>query len=122
LKNKAGNTDIVKNDVSSEMKDKLGATLENLSQKDAEKYGIAGGVKVVDLGDGLLKNNTRMEKNFIITSVNGQPVKSIDDLMKIFASAGGSTVRIEGIYPGYEGVYGYPLNLNPSSNDDRQNP
>jgi Do/DeqQ family serine protease len=122
LKNKAGNTDIVKNDVSSEMKDKLGATLENLSQKDAEKYGIAGGVKVVDLGDGLLKNNTRMEKNFIITSVNGQPAKSIDDLMKIFASAGGSTVRIEGIYPGYEGVYGYPLNLNPSSNDDRQNP
>jgi hypothetical protein len=92
-----------------------------VSAKEAEKYGIAGGVKVVDLGDGLIKNNTRMEKNFIITSVNGQTVKSIDELMKIFSSARG-TVRIEGIYPGYEGVYGYPLNLNPSSGDDRQVP
>jgi len=32
--------------------------------------------------------------------------------MKLLGSARG-TVRLEGVYPGFEGVYGYPLNLNP---------
>lgn len=119
LKNKAGNTEIVKNDPATELKDRLGAELETVSKKDAEKYGIAGGVRVLNLGDGLIKNSTRMEKNFIITSVNGQSVKSVEDLMKLLSNAKG-TVRIEGVYPGYEGVYGYPLNLNQSQGDDRQ--
>lgn len=122
LKNKAGNTEIVKNDQSGELKERLGAELETVSAKDAEKYGISGGVRVVDLGDGLIKNSTRMEKNFIITSVNSQSVKSVEELMKLLSNARG-TVRIEGIYPGYEGVYGYPLNLNPTGNgEERQHP
>jgi S1-C subfamily serine protease len=121
LKNRAGNYDLVKNDASSDMKEKLGADLETISEKDAQKYGVAGGVKVNNINDGLLKN-TRMQKDFVITSVNNQPVKSVEELMKILGSARG-TVRLEGIYPGFEGVYGYPLNLNPQeSNGERQLP
>ncbi|MCU0335377.1 MAG: serine protease, partial [Chitinophagaceae bacterium] len=118
LKNRAGNTDIVKNDAGSNLKERLGADLETISAKDAEKYGISGGVLVKNIGDGLLKN-TRMQKDFVITSVNSQPVKSVEELLKMLTSAGG-TVRLEGIYPGFEGIYGYPLNLNPQGGDDRQ--
>jgi len=111
LKNRAGNTDVVKNDANADLKEKLGGQLETVSKKDAEKFGIAGGVKVKELGEGLL-SNTRMQKDFVITSVNSQPVKSVEELMKLLGSARG-TVRLEGVYPGFEGVYGYPLNLNP---------
>jgi len=44
-------------------------------------------------------------------------VKNVDDLKAILGSAQG-TVRLEGIYPGYEGTYGYPLNLNDNSNNN----
>lgn len=115
LKNRAGNTDLVKNDANATLKEKLGGQLETLSKKEAEKYGIAGGVIVKELGDGLL-SNTRMQKDFVITSVNSQPVKSVEELLKILGSARG-TVRLEGIYPGFEGVYGYPLNLNPTQDN-----
>lgn len=121
LKNRAGNFDLVKNDVTSGIKDKLGGDLATISKADAEKYGVAGGVKVNSIGEGLLKN-TRMQKDFVITSVNNQPVKSVEELMKILGEARG-TVRLEGIYPGFEGVYGYPLNMNPQENGgERQRP
>jgi Do/DeqQ family serine protease len=116
LKNRAGNTDLVKNDSGSQLRDRLGAELETLSKKDAEKYGIAGGIRVVSIGEGMLKS-TRMQKDFVITSVNSQTVRSVDELMKILSAANG-TVRLEGIYPGFEGVYGYPLNLNTGRNND----
>lgn len=116
LKNRAGTFDLVKNDPAADLKEKIGGELETVSKKDADKYGIPGGVRVISLGNGLLKN-TRMQKDFVITSVNNQPVKSVEELMKILSSSKG-TVRLEGVYPGFEGVYGYPLNLNPSSSPD----
>ncbi len=116
LKNRVGNYDVVKSDATADIKEKLGADLETLNAKDAQKYGVPGGVKVNSVGNGLLKN-TRMQKDFVITSVNNQPVKSVEELLKMLSSSQG-TVRLEGIYPGFEGVYGYPLNL---SNDDPNN-
>jgi serine protease Do len=119
LKNKAGNTELVKNNPSTELKDKLGADLETVSAKDAQKYGIEGGVRVTNIGEGLLKN-TRMQKDFVITSINNQPIKSVEDLLKTLSNARG-TVRLEGVYPGFEGVYGYPLNVNaPQDGGDDQ--
>ena len=91
------------------MVEKLGGELVNLDNATAKKNDIPGGVLVKKLGDGLLKN-TRMQEGFVITSVNGQEVKNLDELNAVLKSAQG-TVRLEGIYPGYEGTYGYPLNL-----------
>lgn len=111
LKNKSGNYEIVKGGTPSEtLNDKLGGTFENLDKKKADQYGIAGGVQVKKITGGLLKT-TRMQEDFVITSINGQPIKSIDELMKTLNKAQG-TVRLEGIYPGFEGTYAYPLNLN----------
>ncbi len=106
LKNKAGTYEAVK---AESVLDKLGGELANLDKNTASKYELAGGVVVKKLGNSLLKG-TRMQEGFIITSINGDEVKNLDELKTILSNAKG-TVRLEGIYPGYEGQYGYPLNL-----------
>lgn len=116
LKNKAGNYGVVKTETAL---DKLGnSELVTLDAATAKKNGLDGGVLVKKLGNGVLKN-TRMQEGFVITSVDGRAVNSLDDLKAALGSARG-TVRLEGVYPGYEGTYGYPLNLegNDNSNND----
>ncbi|MDP3665312.1 MAG: serine protease, partial [Sediminibacterium sp.] len=69
-----------------------------------------GGVVVNKIGEGLLKK-TRMQEGFIIISVNDQVIKSVAELDKLLTLNKGRKVKIEGIYPGFEGTYPYPLNL-----------
>jgi S1-C subfamily serine protease len=88
----------------------LGGELENVDKKVAAANELTGGVVVKKIGTGLLKN-TKMQDGFIITSVNGQEVKNIEELKNVLVASKGGTVRLEGIYPGYEGSYAYPLNL-----------
>src|SRR6478735_3168217 len=113
LKNKAGNYEVVKTET---IFDNLGGELATIDKETARKNDVSGGVQVKKLGDGLLKN-TRIQEGFIITSVDGQDVNSLDDLKNILNNSNG-TVRLEGIYPGYDGTYGYPLTLNSDSNND----
>jgi Do/DeqQ family serine protease len=107
LRNRAGNTDIVK---TTGLLDKLGAELVAIDSKTATANQINGGVQVKKISEGLLKK-TRMQEGFIITSVNGEDVKSVADLDKILSINKGRKVKIEGVYPGYEGSYPYPLDL-----------
>ncbi len=109
LKNRAGNTDVVKN---ATIIEKLGGQLETLDKKNAATYDIPGGVVVKKTGNGIL-SKTKMQDGFVITSVNGIVIKNLDDLRVALEKNKGnsSTVKLEGIYPGYEGSYGYPLNL-----------
>lgn len=123
LKNKSGTYAQVKAET---LSDRLGGELVTVDAATAKKNNIAGGVQVKKLGNGALKNS-RIQEGFIILSVNGQEVKSVDDLNAALASATG-TVKLEGIYPGYDETYGYPLNLggdnngngNGDNNDDGQ--
>jgi serine protease Do len=114
LKNKAGNYEAVKQQ---SVIDNLGAQLENIDKATAQKNDIEGGVLVRKIGNGLLKN-TRMQEGFVITSVDGQDVKNIEELKAVLANAQG-TVRLGGIYPGYEGTYNYPLNLSDAGQGDK---
>jgi S1-C subfamily serine protease len=89
---------------------RLGADLTSLDKNKARQYGIQGGVVVSKISEGGPISQTRMQAGFIITSVNGQDVTSVEDLTKLLSMVQGS-VRVEGIYPGYDGTYTYPLNL-----------
>ena len=89
---------------------RLGADLSDLDKTKARQYGIDGGVVVNKITEGGAIGRTRMQAGFIITSVNGQDVTSLEELSKVLSNATGS-VRLEGIYPGYDGTYQYPLNL-----------
>lgn len=97
--------------------DRLGVDLKNLDAQQATKLRIKGGVEVTNIhADGPLKK-TRMEKGFIITSVNGAEIKNTDDLAKALSSVRGSIIELGGIYPGYSGRYSYQINLSGDDTD-----
>jgi serine protease Do len=107
LKNKAGNYDVVKNDVST---DKLGADLVTLDVKRAKEYGVTGGVVVKKIKpDGAFETQSRMKDGFVILKANDKTVSNLDDLKKILSE--NKDVTISGFYPGYDGLYEYPFTL-----------
>jgi Do/DeqQ family serine protease len=108
LGSKAGTYDQV---ASTSIGDKLGAELENLDKKKATSYEIEGGVIVKKIKQGGLFSQTRMQDGFIITSVNGIDITSIDELAAAIRQFKDESIQLEGIYPGYDGIYRYPLNL-----------
>ena len=108
LKNKAGNTGVVK---SASMLDKLGVELENLDKKTAMAYDVPGGVVIKKINEGGLVSRTKIQEGYAITNINGMVIKNIDDLKIALEKFKGSTIKLEGVYPGYESSYGYQLNL-----------
>ena len=92
------------------IQDKIGADLVTLDSKKADQYGIDGGVLVKKIKEGGKLSETKMDEGFIITSVNGKSISSVEQLSKLLDNFIG-TIRLEGIYPGYNGSYTYPLNL-----------
>lgn len=110
LKNRSGNTDVVKKTDKSEILSSLGADFETLSKSDCNKYGIRGGVRVTDLGNGRLSDQTDIQKGFIVTKVNNQPVSSVEELTKILQHSSGG-VMLEGIYPGSSEVFYYAFGV-----------
>jgi serine protease Do len=106
LRNMTGTTDVVKTSVY----DKLGAELATLTKKEATDLGIKGGVVVKSLADNSLMERSRIQEGFIITKVNGQDVTSVEQFRKAIEGSG-STAKLEGVFPGYEGLYTYPLKL-----------
>lgn len=107
LKNKAGNYDVVKVETSTDL---LGADLVSLDSKKAKDFGIGGGVVVKKVNEGgAIYNQTRMKDGFVILKANNKDVKSVDDLKTIIGN--NKNVTISGFYPGYDGLYEYPLSL-----------
>ncbi len=91
--------------------EKLGAELESLDKKTADKNNVEGGVVVKKIKSGGLFSKTRMQDGFVITSINGAEITSIEELSQAIRSLKGETIQLEGFYPGYEGIYRYPLNI-----------
>lgn len=106
LKNKAGNYGIVKNDTEIDM---LGADLLTLDPKKAKEYGVGGGVIVKKIKDGVFNDQTRMKDSFVILKVNDKDVKNVAELKAALSSE--KSITISGFYPGYDGLYEYPITL-----------
>ncbi|MEO6722461.1 MAG: serine protease, partial [Ferruginibacter sp.] len=102
-----GNFEIVKVDNSTVSK--LGAEFANLDPKKAKEYGVPGGVIVKKIGTGVLSDQTRMRDGFIIVKVNDTDIKNLEDLGKVLGTS--KAVTISGFYPGYDGLYDYPLTI-----------
>jgi len=104
LKNKNGNTGIVKN----EMVSLLGAEFEAISREEGSKLGIQTGVKISKLNAGKLRS-AGIREGFIIESIDNKTVKSTDDIVSALQNKTGG-VLIEGIYPnGMRAYYGFGL-------------
>jgi Do/DeqQ family serine protease len=106
LKNKLNTTSVVKG---SSTMDKLGAELATVDKKVAQANEIAGGVVIKKISGGALKSS-RIQEGFVITSINGQEVKTVEDFTTLMKSAKG-TIYLDGIYPGFTESYRYPVKL-----------
>jgi S1-C subfamily serine protease len=87
----------------------LGADFVTLSKEDAQKMGIEGGVRVSNIRNGVLSNQTEMKPGFVITKVGGTPVHSVDEFKSALLQQK-SNFLIEGIYPEDNQVYYYGIN------------
>jgi len=90
--------------------DQLGATFEELDNTTAKNLGIDGGVRIKELGNGLLKNQTSISEGFIITGINHEKVKSVNDIRKSLKEEKGG-VLIQGIYENYPGELYFAFGL-----------
>jgi Do/DeqQ family serine protease len=93
LRNLQGDTNVVKAGTSETI---LGAKVVNLTDQERQKLGIKNGVKVMELQEGKLKDEG-VKPGFIITQVNNTPIRSVEELEKLFNSLKGG-VYIEGVY------------------------
>lgn len=99
FKNKENSTDL---NVNKNM-ELLGATFQELSNKELKNLGLRNGVQVSDLKSGKFMASG-MRKGFIICLVNNTPVSSVDDIQKKLENHKGG-VYIEGMYPNGEAYY-----------------
>jgi S1-C subfamily serine protease len=73
-------------------------------------------VVVKKIREGGPFSGTRMEPGFIITTVNGQDIKNADELGR-YLENGTGRIKLEGIYPGYNGTYTYQVKLDGDSDN-----
>ncbi|MBM3413576.1 MAG: PDZ domain-containing protein [Bacteroidetes bacterium] len=99
------------NIVANSLGELLGAELENADKKVALRNEAEGGIRVKRILKGGPLSRTRMQEEFIIISVNGAQVKTIDELSRAIASTRSESLNLEGFYDGYEGLYRYPVML-----------
>lgn len=106
LKNSMGTTKMLaKNE---NMLDLGGASLRALNDTELEKYELEGGVQVERLSAGKMRD-AKIREGFIITSIDNQPVRSIEDVSRILSGKRGQGTLIEGVYPnGEKAYYGMP--------------
>ncbi|MEO6583926.1 MAG: trypsin-like peptidase domain-containing protein [Ferruginibacter sp.] len=112
LKNSVNTYAIVKNDAL----DKLGGDLVTLDASKAKQLGVPGGVIVRKVTKGAIADQTRMHDNFVILKVNGKNIISLDELRTAVGSEG--NITISGFYPGFEGLYEYPLTLDGQADNE----
>ena len=103
LRNIEGTTQILREDPSGSV---LGAKFEEVPQKDKRALRINSGIKVKDIGEGKLKEDTSIRNGFIITSVNDRPVNSVNDIQAIVNAVEPSgRIVINGVYPNGQVAY-----------------
>jgi serine protease Do len=103
LKNKMGNTEIVKREDTS-MRNLLGAEIRTITKEEAQKMELAGGAKVTKVGEGKIKE-AGIKEGFIITSVDKNPVKDVEDVGAILEENRTGGLLIAGVYPNGQKAY-----------------
>lgn len=109
LNNRDGNPSI-KSKESREVLKILGAELEALEDDLLKKLDISGGVKVSRIYAGKLRKYTQMREGFIITSIDGKQVRSVDQVVEILKNKAGG-VMLEGVYEDIPGTYYYAFGV-----------
>lgn len=97
LLNEAGNVDVVKKGESF-FNSELGLMLQPINQNDKSRLGIDNGLKITEIRQGRFMGSG-INEGFVITTVNGDPVNSQQDLENALNSNRSRRTRMEGVYP-----------------------
>ena len=109
LNNRRGKPKLVEKEAET-LFDILGIEAEAIPESLAKKLDIHGGVKITELHQGLIRQQTQMRKGFIITKVNGEEVNTPKELQKMLENHEGG-VMLEGVYEDLPGVYYYAFGM-----------
>jgi serine protease Do len=102
--NREGTTEVLKRETYKS--ESLGADFEVISKVEKEKLVISNGVRIVKVGDGLIRRLSLTE-GFIITSINKVAVSTPEEVVEILEKIRGRVI-IEGITSnGQRGYYSY---------------
>ena len=96
LRNRAGTTDVLKADEVESLLT-LGAQLEDMEAQDLMRYRLRSGVRVIDAGNGKLKE-AGVPKGFIIVKINNQAVQNMEAIAELLGQLQpGDGVLIQGL-------------------------
>jgi serine protease Do len=90
--------------------DQLGIAVENLSDTEKRNLGVSGGVKITDIKSGKLAEFTDIRKGFVITQVDDEPVRDVNDFTNMLKQKSGK-VLVEGLYPNKPMSYLYAFRM-----------
>ena len=113
LTNETGTTEIL-GGKRSEFLTSLGAAFSSISertQNELKYFDIEGGVRVEKLVAGTMRQQTEIQAGFVIYELEGNPVKSPEELIKKLERAANREVELKGYYPGRNRSYSYKLKL-----------
>jgi len=82
-----------------ELFNKLGASFQPLSAAQKAKFRVNSGVVVTQVRRGGIFDDTEIPVGSIITSINRQPINSIDDMDKAITNLKNGRLMISGYYP-----------------------
>ncbi len=103
LKNINGTTNVVKREAA--FTAKLGAQLTPIDSKIKSKYGITYGVRIDQLGSGILAEQG-LPQGFIITHINRKQIRSTEDInASVKGLSKGDPVVIQGFLPSGRAKY-----------------
>ncbi len=75
----------------------LGATFQPLTNEQKRSWGVNSGILMAKKGDGAMSSIANLNDRFLVTSINGIPVNTTDDIREIMSKY--ESVRLEGFYP-----------------------
>ena len=93
LRNYVGDTETI---VKTEDAVLEGATFENITNRDANRYDIDWGVKVTEIQSGRWKD-TGMDEGFIITEIDKIRIGSVGDLKRVLSNKVGDRIIVKGV-------------------------
>ncbi|MDX1627202.1 MAG: Do family serine endopeptidase [Fulvivirga sp.] len=88
----------------------LGIELEDVDESTLKRLDLEAGVRVKAINAGKVKRQVEMRPGFIITKIDGQPVGSSKQFIKMLEKKEGG-VLLEGVYENAPGKYYYGLGL-----------
>lgn len=82
----------------------LGIRIDELSEKEKNKFKLRNGLKINEILPGKINDYTTIKKGFIILKINDKSVFTIEDFIKVYLSAE-KLITIEGTYANFPGFF-----------------